>query len=339
MRDVTSAGPTPSRRLVTAGVLGAAVVVLSGCGIRLEDDAPRVPLVPTRSPIDGEDSLVRLLAAIQVAARAPVDAKAPISALLAPLHTRQATVLHDALRQRGVPAEELPAATPSPTPSASAPSGSTAPTPSTSATQAPAAPSTVAAVENSILTAAIGVQAASADLRPTLLSTLAQAHAVLDLAGVTATPEPALTPSAGPSTDPAWSRPQALAPLISAVRTATYLLQVAGARSPLAVRDAARQSLTALHTLTSEMVEAAGDAAPAPDLGITLPHPVTTPAQAATLATEALTSLLSTFGSHLSLLGEDDAAAAFATVPRWLGTVAAQGHRHGIALTPFPGLE
>ena len=68
MRDVTSTGLPPSRRLVTAGALGALVAVLSGCGIRLEDDAPRVPLVPTRSRIEGEDALVRLLAALDRAA-------------------------------------------------------------------------------------------------------------------------------------------------------------------------------------------------------------------------------------------------------------------------------
>lgn len=339
MRDVTPTGPTPTRRLVTAGALGAAVALLTGCGIRLEDDAPRVPLVPARAPIDGEDALVRLLGAVQAAALAPVDSKAPISPLLASVHARQATVLHDALRQRGVPEDELPSATPSPsatstaTPSAA---GTQSPAPSTTPT-VPVGPPSVATVEGSIVTAGTGTSAAEAELRPTLISLLAQAHAALDLAAA-AVPPPTASPKTTPTTTPRWSQPQSLAPLITAVRTATYFLQVAAARSPRAARAAGLEGITQLQTITAEMVEAAGDSAPAPELGFPLPHPVTTPAQAATLATQALTTLLNTFGSELSSLSTKDAEAAFSTVPEWLGTVAAQAHRHGIPLTPFPGL-
>lgn len=365
MRDVTPTGPTPSRRLVTAGALGAAVALLTGCGIRLEDDAPRVPLVPARSPIDGEDALVRLLGAVQSAALAQVDSKAPISPLLASLHARQATVLHDALRQRGVPADELPSATPSASAtSTTAPSasGTQTPAPTTSptlpVTPSSVAPPSVATVEGSIVTAGSGASAAEAELRPTLISLLAQAHAALDLAAAavpppvpaTMSPSPAPstapsatqtttpTPNTSPTTTPRWSQPQSLAPLITAVRTATYFLQVAAARSPRAARAAGLEGITQLQTITAEMVEAAGDSAPAPELGFPLPHPVTTPAQAATLATQALTTLLSAFGSELSSLSEKDADAAFSNLPQWLGTVAAQAHRHGIPLTPFPGL-
>jgi len=85
-------------------------------------------------------------------------------------------------------------------------------------------------------------------------------------------------------------------------------------------------------------VAAIGDGAPAPDLGEQLPHPVTTPAEAATLATQALSTLLGTFGSTLRPLADADPGAAFAVVPRWLGTVAAQARRHGVPLTAFPGL-
>lgn len=362
MRDVTPTGPTPSRRLVTAGALGAAVALLTGCGIRLEDDAPRVPLVPARSPIDGEDALVRLLGAVQSAALAQVDSKAPISPLLAPLHARQATVLHDALRQRGVPADELPSATPSPSATSTAApsaSGTQTPAPSTSPSL-PVAPPSVATVEGSIVTAGSGTSAAEAELRPTLISLLAQAHAALDLAAAavpppvpatmspspapstapsaTQTTTPTPTPNTSPTTTPRWSQPQSLAPLITAVRTATYFLQVAAARSPQAARAAGLEGIAKLQTITAEMVEAAGESAPAPELGFPLPHPVTTPAQAATLATQALTTLLNAFGSELASLSEKDADAAFSKVPQWLGTVAAQAHRHGIPLTPFPGL-
>lgn len=334
MRDVTSTAPSPSRRLVTAGALGVAVAALSGCGIRLEDDAPRVPLVPTRSPIDGEDALVRLLAAVQSAARLPVDPKQPISPLLGPLHQRQARVLHDALRQRGVPEDELPSATPpasavptgSPTASASSPAASASPPPA----PPPAAAPTTVVVERTIITAGAGCAEAETDLRPTLLAILGQAHAALEVA--------TLQPTAAPAPAPVWTAPAALAPLITAVRTAVYLLEVAAARSPQVGRRTGLEMISRLERLAAELVDAAGDAAPSPELGQALPHPVTTPAEAATLSTAAVTTLLVTFGSALGPLSEADADATFATVPRWLGTVAAQAHRHDVALTPFPGL-
>lgn len=340
MRDVTSTGPTPSRRLVAAGALGAAVALLTGCGIRLEDDAPHVPLVPERSPIEGEDALVRLLAAVQAAALAPTDTKVPISALLAPLHARQATVLHDALRQRGIPADELPSATPSPSASpTTTPTGTQTPSPTVS--PSPVAAPTVATVEGSILAAGTGLAAAKADLRATLLSLLAQAHAALDIAGAApaaAAPTATPSPSATPTSSPTWSHPEALAPLITAVRSTTYFLEVAAARSPAKARTAELPGIAELHALSTELVEAAGDAAPAPELGYPLPHRVETPAETKILTTEALTGLLSTFGAALPSLGENDSDAAFAKVPQWLGTVAAQAHRHGIPLTAFPGL-
>ncbi|MEO7268702.1 MAG: hypothetical protein ABIW49_05805 [Knoellia sp.] len=341
MRDVTSTGPTPSRRLVTAGALGAVVAALSGCGIRLEDDAPRVPLVPTRSPIDGEEALLRLLAALEHAALAPVDPKVAISSRVAPLHQRQATVLHDALRQRGVPEDELPSATPSPTSSpTSSPNGSTTGSATPSASPSvPIAPATLATIEGSIITAGQGCQAAEVELRPTLLAVLAQAHAALDLAAPAAA-QAAPTRSASPSAAPAWSTPSVLAPLITAVRTASYFLEVAAARSDLATRKAWLADLAELHSLTAALVDAAGDASPEPELGLPLPNPVSTPAQAAALATKALATLLGAFGAELPTLSASDADAGtvFATVPPWLGTVAALAQRHGIPLSAFPGL-
>lgn len=346
MREVTSTAPGPSRRLVTAGALAAAVTALAGCGIRLEDDAPRVPLVPTRSPIEGEDALVRLLGAIEAAAAAPVEAKTPISALLAPLHATQATVLHDALRQRGVPEAELPGA-----PSATAsPSGSTQPSSSSSSPTSAAStgspspsastpPTSLAAVEDAVATSASQCHEAELELRPTVLAIAGQAHAALDLAGRAQDTKAAAEAELAPQTEPTWSHPEQLVPLIDALRTATYLLEVAAARSTVKVRDQWLEGIARLQRVTAELVDAAGDAAPQPSLGQPLPHPVTTPTEAATLATEAMTALLDAFGSNLRPVADADPVAAFAKVPRWLGAVAAQGHRHGIRLTAFPGLK
>lgn len=336
MRDVTPTASSPSRRLVTVGALGVAVAALTGCGIRLEDDAPRVPLVPDRSPIAGEEALLRLLMAVQAAALAPVDPTSPISPLLAPLHRKQASVLHDALRQRGVPEDELPSATARPT-SSSTPSPSPSEASSNLASpsitpSSPPPPTNVASVENAIIAAGAGCDGAAKDLRPSLLAILAQAHAAVDLVGAESGPAPQGTKPL------VWTAPEVLVPLIEAVRTATYYLQVAAARSSRSVRTDWLKGIGRLERLTAELVDAVGDGAPAPDLGQPLPHPVDTPTEAATLATQALSTLLSTFGSTLRSLTDADPDAAFAAAPRWLGTVAAQARRHGVPLAAFPGL-
>lgn len=53
-----------SRRLVLTGAL-AAVSTVSGCGVRLEDDAPDIPFVPGRQPIPGESALLAMLGALR----------------------------------------------------------------------------------------------------------------------------------------------------------------------------------------------------------------------------------------------------------------------------------
>ena len=362
MREVTPSAAGPTRRLVTAGALGAVVVALAGCGIRLEDDAPRVPLVPTREPIPAEDALVRLLGAVQAASVASFVTTDRLAPLLPALHARQATVLHDALRQRGVPESALPTATTSPTASAApsappvtaTPSGTPGGTPAPGGSTSPgAAPPrrTVTEVESAVLAADTGLADAEAELRPMLVALLGQAEAAVLLsggAGASATPTPTPSPNASPSPSasasaspyatPTWSSPAVLAPLVTAVRRAAFLLEVAAARSPKAVRAAWLRDITILQAVTADLVTAAGDAAPLPDLAQTLPRPVTTPAEAATLATEAMSTLLAETGGALRTLTDSDPEAALAAAPGWVGTVAATAHRHGIRLTPFPGL-
>ena len=131
-----------ARRTAMAGVLAGVVLPAAACGIRLEDDAPRVPLVPTRTRVPGEVELVALTrdtaALAELAAAAPGD----LAADLATIHRRQHTVLRSTLLRRHVPVDDLDAAadapggvTPQPGPTAStsepAGSGGTTPTPST----------------------------------------------------------------------------------------------------------------------------------------------------------------------------------------------------------------
>ena len=73
-------------------------------------------------------------------------------------------------------------------------------------------------------------------------------------------------------------------------------------------------------------------------LGRPLPFPVRTPADAARLASTAVTALRVEHGRALGGLvgghGADGAAAA----TRWLGAVEVQCHGWGVPLEPFPGL-
>ena len=98
-----------ARRTAMAGVLAAVVLPTAACGIRLEDDAPRVPLVPTRTPVPGEVELVALTrdtaALAELAATTPGD----LAADLATIHRRQHTVLRSTLLRRHVPVDELDA--------------------------------------------------------------------------------------------------------------------------------------------------------------------------------------------------------------------------------------
>lgn len=49
---------------------------LAGCGVRLEDDAPDIPLVPTRDPIPGEAVLLAMLGALEADDAQHADARA-----------------------------------------------------------------------------------------------------------------------------------------------------------------------------------------------------------------------------------------------------------------------
>lgn len=78
------------------GGLALGVLALTGCGIRLEDDAPEVPLVPRREPIPAESALLTVLTALATGDQEH-DAV-------------RADALQEALASADVPAEDLDAA-------------------------------------------------------------------------------------------------------------------------------------------------------------------------------------------------------------------------------------
>ena len=54
-RDVAG---VPSRRALLTAASLAPLALLTACRVRLEDDAPRVPLIPTREPTEDEALLL-----------------------------------------------------------------------------------------------------------------------------------------------------------------------------------------------------------------------------------------------------------------------------------------
>ena len=106
--------PCPSRRgVLTWGFGAVAAMSLAACGIRLEDDAPRVPLIPTRKPVPGESFLLALWRHSDDLAERATSLGGPatgVPARLAALHRRQVTVLESELLRLGVPRKVLDAA-------------------------------------------------------------------------------------------------------------------------------------------------------------------------------------------------------------------------------------
>ncbi len=312
------ARPGVARRTLLAGVL-AGVLPAAGCGIRLEDDAPRVPLVPARTPVPAEAELVALTRDTAALAELATTVAGALAADLAALHRRQHTVLRSTLVSDGVPAADLDAApTPSGTGSASASASAAAPAAGDGRTA-------LAKDEGASAATAATFAGVATDLRATIASLHAQRYAAATLlAG--RPPTVPLDPITG-------SHVEALAASTSA---AIYFLEVVAARSTGGQRARADATLLALHDLRAD--QTGGGAVPDDSLGHPLPFAVDDRTAAARLARTTLTTLRASYGPELAPIVGSDGGAGLAALTRWLGTVEVEAHRWGVALEPFPGL-
>ncbi len=321
--------PGPRRRALLAGAL-AAPVLLAGCGVRLEDDAPPVPLVPTREPVPDEDALTALTRACAELADVAAAVPGATAAALVPVHRRQHTVLRTTLVRLGVPVAVVDAA-PSSAPTTTGPTASptasptTSPSASASARGAAAARTDLGEAEGAAAEGVGAFTGVDEELRDTVLSLHAQRFAAAVLLTTTA-PEVVGGPVASDAVDE-------LADLTAGAR---YLIQVVAARSTGRARTRATTTLTALERVLADQA-AAGEPREEP-LGIPLPFGVRTPADATRLAREALGQLRSAYGARLGVLREQGAD-GWAAATRWLGAVEAECHRWGLPLQPFPGLD
>lgn len=372
--DRTGVLPLPTRRRALGLGLrlgtGAFVAAsLAGCGIQLEDDAPRVPGLPTRAPVPGEAFLLTLRqhsTDLAVEARALGGSATALAARLAVLHARQALVLETELVRLGVPRSILDApvatatlrtrarttgatgAAPGTTTGAPGafgattgatstnPTGSTATGPSSPAggTAGPAAPAAPAARAELAALQALDLGpaaiAALAEVRPQTI-TLAGAVLAQRAAAATLLGEPASWP------EPAWSAPSLAASYLESSRAAAYAFEVVAAQSPKgAQRTLALGTLGTLRARARQQEALAGAAATPPALGYPLPFTVTTPAAARTLAVKVLTDLRAAVARDLASTGGE--VGPLGAVVQWLADTEVLASRWGVALEPFPGL-
>lgn len=312
-------------------------ILLSGCGIRLEEDAPHVPLIPERTPIPQEANLVALLHHMQ-------SLRAAVPAEYAAGLARQVEVLDSALRQGGVPADILAAPTPSEidrtapssTTSASAGSSSTSTTPGASGSGSPSTRATTTDPTKPdpvglALVASSAAQEVLPGAAPALRPTLAAMTVSWDLLRQTLdsnATQMALHPGRLPLA--------AALTLLAAAREAVYGIEVAAARSGGATRKRAIASLQTVRGWVSVLEGQLADSAPATPSAYTLPLSVSDDSTARRLIRHLTAGLVTACGATLPE-GTADPKTALASAG-WLWESAALDAEWGAPWSAFPGL-
>lgn len=342
-RDVAG---VPSRRALLTAASLAPLALLTACRVRLEDDAPRVPLIPTREPTEDEALLL-------AAWRASTDLGRMTTGLAGDgvtasrLHAVQARTFDQVLRDRRVPDAQRtsPAASPTTSSTAASSAGSTE---SAAATASSASASAGSTPTGSLRTgstptapadwAAVG-RAEAVAVSPAALAELATAHAgQLPLLASFAACRARLAAVLGaPPSWPAWGETAspADAGLLAAHRRARYHLEVAAARTPAEARAPFATELDRVAGVVVRL-ESRGASTGAPPAGYPLPFPVRDAAAARRLVTHALTTLETACGTTWSA-GSGSSEAVTTTTRLVVDTVTA-GAAWGVPLRAFPGL-
>ncbi len=327
----------PPRRLFVLGGTAAVLAVLADGGLRLDLPAPTPP-PPTRKKAPDEALVLDVVADLQVlidgetAVLAGSGGNATVRRLRA-VQTEQLRVLKGRLTNAGVPTAVINAAVAMARAGKPAATGSA---PSTSPTGTPAPngtsnrPSTTTrAVPRPIrtraqLAAALDSLTTSdwdevAKATPQTRELVAAAYGVR-LAGAVLLGRDVAPGAASPARTEIIDRTQ---PLV-------YAFQVAAAQSRDDQRSRATDTLASLGRLGVSLSSAAGSE----PSGWALPFPVTTPRDAARLATEVLRSAVD---AATDAAGSSPTGAALEDVGRWTAHVQALATKWDVPLTPFPG--
>jgi hypothetical protein len=314
----TRRGPLPTRRELLMAVALATVAspLLAACDIRLQDDAPTLPLLQRKSVPD-EAVLVDLVHRTASLAQATGRVANPNDAVssLSTLHQTQSDVIRSRLTVAGVPNHVIDGAVASSSTSA------------TAAVSAPPATTTkdVAAAENALVASVLGaLPTVTAPNRAIVASVVASCGAAVELLGAAVS---------WPTADPL--PPAAAVPLLEGTRSAAYAFQVVAAQTSGSQQAAAVGTHTDLTARGTELAGMAGASAPPEPLGYALPFPVTAPDVAAKLANQVLTTLVAGGLAPLGTLPTGSTATT--TLVRLLVGAQRLGRTWGVAPVPFPG--
>ncbi len=348
--DRPPAGLRVGRRVVLIGGSAAVATALGGCGVRLQDDAPDLPLIPRRVKLPGESSLLDLLGDTVTLARTARSGSSDLAQQLAALHSVQARVLHDRLLALGVPSALVDTASRGKTASPGASSAAATP---------PVTDPALAAAELRAVAGADAHAGTSADVGVLVLALLAQRFAAGELLApgtVDSGPTPGVASSPSPSpSSPATAAPNAAPTAAAAPATAglllvgpqaltrleeiAYLLQVIGPHAAPAEKALADQMSLWLTPVIERAHHSLATKNPPAVLGVPHPLPIDDPtAQRAALA-RATGAAISASGTDLVALARSSLRQALGVVPAHLGTLVVWSYRWGAPLTALPGLR
>jgi Domain of unknown function (DUF4439) len=312
---------------------------LTGCGIRLERDAPDLPGLKTQEPPPDQAALLAMLRSVQGLLRSADRTPDGANAWVLPVriaHQAQVTRLVDVLASLGVDVPSAagsasPSPTPTGTPSTSAAPSSPSPA-STTSTGTPAAGGATGPLATAEVTfpgAATEQKAwaASDGNRPMLVSLCASRRAAASLLVGGDAPRP-LAPGIPPAS-------VSSIPIAQAIRPAVYGFELIAAKTPLRERAQVTDTLHWLGGARDALSAVVGE----PEhTSYALPVRVTDAASARRLARALLADVLAAVASQTDAIGSQGWGPQRWTLRLW-SNAAADHARWGAPVAAFPGLR
>lgn len=294
------------RRAVLAIALTGSVAALTGCGIRMESDAPHIPGVKKQGPPADQAVLRKVLKTVAAGAALAATESSTWAERLAKVHRAQRDRLTKVMATQGM--------TPSPAPTAGN-GGTVSDTSLVPLDQFEHG----AAGEMKLL---VGLSTRNLPMAAAIAVTHAAAAQVL---GAPDNPSGVTAPKTA-----------AVEAILPSLRAAVYALEVIIAKTPLADRKKAEATLTTLRATRAIWEASLGkDVPPSPD-GFTLPLQPTTAARRQKLAQRVLTDLIDACaGQVIATRGDRGAFIGLTTL--W-SDATAQLWLWGAKPVPFPGL-
>lgn len=332
MLAMTNGRAQASRRVLLASLAGG---LLTGCSVRLERGAPKLPGIKTQAPPKDTAAFQALVDRLSTTIDALEGQSHPWAAKLRSVHQQQESRVLAVAASAGM---QLSTPTPSPSTSSSVSSPTTSPTGSTSASAAPgttptatptptptyppsdAAPVEAAGVAPAALAVATGV---ATDYRPMFLSVAATQVTGAALLG-------------GPVNWSGDRLPASVATaLLPAMREAVYGMEIVAARTKIRDRAVIISSLHTMYAARTRVEVAAGSSAPPDPNDYTLPIQPTDAASSRSLVQKLSEELVAACASQART--PTDFASAAGLVRLWSDALGVLWTWNGTRV-PFPGL-